>query len=511
MSHGPATKAAARSGVGGLAVLLVILLTATLHQPILATAAVPAKPGVRPNFVVLFLDDMRKDDLVAMPYTRRVIELKGATFQNAYSTFPLCCPARASILTGQYAHNHGVLSNQSPTGGVLALNPRSTLATWLQPLGYTTAFIGKYLNRYGYVTEPTYVPRGWSAWHVPSRNTMRYRSFELNVNGRLEWFGRAYHTTVMGNRMADFIRRRAGAKPFVLVGGFLAPHSGGPLEPDDPAGNNRTPAVAAEYVDTEQDTELPPTEAYNEADISDKPLHIAELPELTSDDMDAHREINQQRLESIKSVDDQVRKIVRALLEKQQLRRTYIVVTSDNGYLLGEHRIPFGKVHPYEPSARVPMVMRGPGIPAGSQVEQLVGLHDLAPTVLRTARAAPPDTHPLDGRNLLPLVTDNRAGAGRDLVLEAGPMGELAADASFLRSSPAVRSYRGLRTNNGWKYIEYATGDVELYNLRADPDELNNLADDPAYDQRQLALEAGLDRLATCVGAGCLTNATPRR
>jgi N-acetylglucosamine-6-sulfatase len=194
---------------------------------------------------------------------------------------------------------------------------------------------------------------------------------------------------------------------------------------------------------------------------------------------------------------------VYALADTGRLRRTYIVVTSDNGYLLGEHRITLGKVHPYEPSARIPMLMRGPGITRGARVEQLVGLHDLAPTVLRATGTYGAQTLPLDGRSLLPLIANDRTAAGRDLVLEAGPIGDQPDDSSLRHATPAARPYRGILTNTGWKYIVYDTREVEMYNLRTDPHELTNLANDTTYATRRDALQQAVTTLSNCVGQPC--------
>lgn len=479
-------------------------------QPVVAPQATAAVP--QPSFVIIFLDDMRKDDLVAMPHTAALIGARGARFENAYAPYPLCCPARATILTGQYAHNNGVLSNLAPTGGVGAFDPRHTIATWLKRRGYATSYIGKYLNGYGHATSELYVPPGWTSWQGLAVKPLNYYSFGLNLNGRIQHYSGAYQTNVLGRRSSAFIRRTR-SKPFLLVTAFLAPHSGRPIEDDDATGDlgcfysglctNATPAVASGYADTESGNEMPASPAYDEEDVSDKPGHIQALPRFTSEYAPTHQELYEQRLESIRSADDQVRNIVRALADTGRLRSTYIVVTSDNGFLMGEHRIPFGKVHPYEPSARIPMLMRGPGIGRGERVDQLVGLHDLAPTVLRATGTYGAQTLPLDGRSLLPLIASDRASAARDLVLEAGPMRKAADDRAVRRSSPAARPYRGIRTNTGWKYIKYDTGQVEMYNLRKDPDELSNLAARPAFADRRRALARATARLSTCAGNSC--------
>ena len=472
-----------------------------------------------PNFVIILLDDMRADDFVAMPATDVLVAGEGARFDNAYSPFPLCCPARASLLTGEYAHNHQVLSNKAPEGGVVAFDARHTMAVWLKRKGYSTAFIGKYLNGYGAATARDYVPPGWTSWQGLTGTPHRYRKFALNVNGSIRRYGGRYQTHVLGQRSVDFIEH-AGARPFLLVASFLAPHAGAPVEEDDPTDGagcfwttlcwNATPAVSPRYADTWNGHPMPETEAYDEQDVDDKPAHIAALPAFTSDperDYTAvHQELYEQRLESINSVDDQVSNVVRALADAGKLRNTYIVVTSDNGYMMGEHRIPFGKVHPYEPSTRIPMVMRGPGIPAGVSVEQLVGLHDLVPTVLRATGTYGAQTVPLDGVSLLPFTTSTSAGEFRDLLLEAGPA-DATDDESLRHSSPSAQPYRGIRTDTGWKYVEYNMGDVEMYDLNSDPLELENLAHDPSFADQRDRLDRALAQLSGCSGRSCRRDA----
>jgi len=497
------------------AVLLLGLVSAGLQAgAATSTAAAAPRPAPRPNFVVIYLDDMRADEVGALPYTTETIGGQGATFTHAYAPYPLCCPARATMLTGQYPHNNHVFGNVAPLGGVTAFNPSHTLGTWMRAARYKTAYIGKYLNGYGASTP---LPPGWTEWNVMSgRGLYNYRNFTMNLNGTLTDFTGSYQTKLAGDEASSFIHTYAG-RPFLMFAGFKAPHAGGPRDPDDPAGpvsclgttlcGNKTPAVAARYRDTEAGNPMPSTPAYDEADVSDKPTHIAALPQFTPEITAAQQELWEQQLESIHSVDDQVRRIVRALRETGVLDRTYILVTSDNGYLLGEHRIPFGKVHPYEPSARIPMMLRGPGVPAGRRVTQLVGLQDIAPTVLRATGSQGVQDLVLDGMSLLPLTTDRTAGATRDLALEAGPAGDVDDGSALRDSSPAVRAYRGIRTDSGWKYIRYAGGEQELYDLNTDPRELNNLAGDPGYRRRLATLAQASAQLANCAGRTCRLSA----
>ncbi len=470
--------------------LLVVVGAAALGPP--ATTQEPAVAAADgPNVVLIVLDDMRADELAAMPNTVGRIQDRGATFEAAYSPYPLCCPARATILTGQYAHNHKVLGNHRPLGGFEKLDDSSTIATWLDSRGYISGYVGKYLNEYGSRRSERYVPPGWTSWAASVDGVINYVDFTLNQNGRLVAYENKYQTTVAGEQSRAFIRRQSGAGPFVLVTAFLAPHVGTPVEADDPV--FKTPAVARKYRNAYQGQQLPTDASYNEADVSDKPRAIRDLPPIPPRQMSAHQEVYQQRLESIRSVDDQVDQIVDTLAATGELSSTYIVVTSDNGYLLGEHRIRNGKTLGYEPSARVPLLMRGPGIPSGAVVEQLVGLHDLAPTVLQATGTYGAQTHPLDGRSLLPLVRDDDVAAKRDLVLEAGP-----------RDTTTTRlQYQGVRTNTGWKYIEHDTGEKEMYDLDRDPYELENLAGDPAFATRRRVLDGRLDELKDCAGPEC--------
>ncbi len=171
----------------------------------------------------------------------------------------------------------------------------------------------------------------------------------------------------------------------------------------------------------------------------------------------------------------------------------YVILTSDNGYLLGEHRIRQGKTLPYEPSARVPLIIRGPGVPAGEVRTQPVAAIDVSPTVVGVSGAKPfLSGAVMDWRSLLPKVADPTRGADRDLVLEAGPEGDMQ---DYL--------YHGLRTADGWKYIEYHTGEQELYNLIRDPEELDNLAGDPGFATMQTYLAERLRQLEYCAGSDC--------
>ncbi len=467
----------ARSNYYRWAIALVVALTAVTSLGAVAGAAEQVDP--RPNIILISADDMRADDIWVMDNLRNLLTEQGTTFANSYSPFPLCCPARASIVTGQYAHNHGVLDNNAPLGGYQALDSSSTLATWLQDAGYLTSLVGKYLNRYG--EKPVSVPPGWEDWHAEVGGG-DYFDTRLYENGVGNQYTGQYKTDLHADVASEAITRNAaGDAPFFLWASFYAPHTGDPIEPDDPinvyGSNVNTPAVAPRHRDAFADLPLPQDPSFNEADVSDKPAAISNKPLLTETTQQVLTELNQQRLESLLALDEAIAQMMTALTATGELDNTIIVFTSDNGYMLGEHRIHAGKTVPYEASARVPLIIRGPGIPAGQTREQLVATVDLAPTFLDAANAQAGLA--VDGLSVLPLAADPANRPQRALVVEAGP--DIAGGPWY---------YRGVRTDR-WLYLEYEeTGELELYDMVNDPYQLQSLHSDPAYDAQRAELAA---------------------
>lgn len=449
-----------------------------------------------PNVIVVLIDDARTDELSTMPIVRSLIGDAGATFPRSYAPFPLCCPGRATLLTGQYAHNHGVLNNAPPLGGVTAFDDSSTLATWLDDT-HTTGFVGKYLNQYGRDVDLSYVPPGWDVWKATAP-PIDYRQSRFSINGAVRHFPDQYRTDLVADLSISFIANAAAASetPFFLFTSFDAPHSGTPFESDDPTlvydtDLYPTPNVADEYQNAFDGMPLDVGPAFNEEDISDKPRQPALLEQW---EIDALTEVSQQRRESLLSVDDAVQRMITALEATNQLDNTYVIFTSDNGYLLGEHRLRSGKNVPYEPSVNVPLLIRGPGIVPGTVVPQLVGAHDIAPTVLSmTGRTGAQGDFVIDGVDLLPIIADPREHARRPIVLEVGP--------SNVDPTGAYR-FHGIRSQQ-WKFIERNTGKLELYDMVNDPFELENLAREPAYQRFIPTFRQALYHYRFCVGAGC--------
>ncbi len=464
------------------------LLVGPLVQSTAAPPAVELTAG--PNVVVLLLDDARYDDLTTLPEVRRRIGDQGAVFTRFYASFPLCCPARATLLTGQYPHNHGVLNNVAPTGGFTEFDDSSTLATWLDP-GYQTGLIGKYFNQYA----PPYVPPGWDEWMVP-RSMYNYTGpgwfMDQGTGGAYQSLA-GYQTDTIGELAADFVRRNApGPEPFFLYANIVAPHAGKPVEVDDPTGF-ATPAVSDRYRD--RFAGLASTDpSFNERDVRDKPLRprplsAAEIAGLT--------EANAQRREANLSAQDVVTGVLDVLAQTGELDNTYVVVMSDNGYLLGEHRLRSGKLAPYEVANRVPLMVRGPGIRPGLVIDHVTAQVDFAPTVLAMTGAVSDRPALIDGVDLLPLMR-NPAGPGLGrpaVVIEATKVD--------LNTEPLPWLYHGVVSNDGWKYVERTHNRRELYDLTADPYELQNVADDPAYADTRQRLAALLATYQWCRGASC--------
>jgi arylsulfatase A-like enzyme len=413
---------------------------------------------------------------------------QGATFERSFVNYSLCCPSRATFLTGQYMHNHGVLGNQAPNGGFNRfqdLHGRNNLAVWLRRAGYHTAMIGKYLN--GYSNNPR-VPFGWADWQAVAPDTQKVYDYTLNDNGTLVHYGTRpadFKQDVLTGRAVDLIDRRAPReRPFFLWLTYTAPHGGGPNpNPNPPFNCNGTAKPAPRHAHAFDSEPLPRPLNFNEADVSDKPAAIRNRPLLTAGEIANIQRRYRCRLESILSVDEGVRAVVRALRSSRELNDTVLVFTADNGFFHGEHRLPTGKTRIYEESIQVPLLMRGPGIPAGVSVDDLVINADLAPTIVEVAGANPGAV--LDGRSLIPIVNQPGIAQGRELLVEEP-------------------GFKAIRTER-YMYAEHSSGERELYDLDRDPFELDSRHADPDYALVRAQLAARLQELASCAGSSCFS------
>ena len=442
-------------------------------------------PG-KPNILVLMTDDQTVESLRVMSNVNTLLARQGTTFANNFASFPLCCPSRTTFITGQYGHNHTIMGNSAPAGGYDKLAPShsNTLPAWLQQAGYHTVHLGKYLNGYGRA-RPTEIPAGWTEWYGSTDpSTYRFYNYTLNENGRLVTYGTGaanYQADVYNRKAVELVRRLApGTKPFFLSVAFLAPHSGGPRDSDDPA-NLATPSPAPRHRNAMVSQPLPTPPSLNEADVSDKPAAMRSRPVLSTARLNAIRENYQQRLESLLAVDEAVRDIVSALQATGELERTLVIFTADNGFFHGEHRVASGKVLVYEPSVRVPLILRGPGVPRGVTRTNLAANVDLAATILDAANVRP--GRRIDGRSLLPFAADRLRRSGRDILLE-------------------TTTYSAIRTPRH-VFVQHSTGEQELYDLVTDPYQLTSLHADPRVAALKAELTRRLTLLRACAGDAC--------
>ena len=456
----------------------------------------------RPNVVLIVADDLDAGLLQRhggrYPNLRRLAE-EGTTFENAFVTDPLCCPSRATMLRGQYAHNHRIVGNWRPRGGAQKFrelgHEDSTVATWLRGGGYETVLVGKYMNDY----HGERVPAGWDDWHAIAGD---YLSDDLNENGRVRRYDRRHLDDVLAERAAGYVRRlpeEGEGAPFFMWLGTQAPH--GPATP------------AARHEGTFARAGLPRGPSFDEADVSDKPGWVRDNPPLGRRQVAPMEELYRDRLRSMLAVDEMVGRLLEALEEGGELGDTFVFFTSDNGWHAGEHRLETGKWTAYEEDIRVPLIVRGPGVPKGRTLPQMVLNNDIAPTLADLAGAEAPSF--VDGRSLVPLLTDGpppedwRSAFLVEAATELGhaPVPPLSGDPvpEDRRQAPregwgrpgleAVRTARHL-------YAEYETGERELYDLRRDPHQLDNLhgSADPGLLRR---LQERLEALRGCSEAGC--------
>jgi N-acetylglucosamine-6-sulfatase len=460
-----------------------------------------------PNIVVIMTDDQEDTGSMAyMPKLHALVAEQGLTFTNSFVDLSLCAPSRASFLTGQAAHNTGIKANNPlDSGGWDAFKAKEdkALPVWLKGAGYDTALIGKYLNRYGQQSTfgawlawagnilniefkgPTvgnprdWVPPGWDLWYAFTGTRARYYDYLVNENGAILEFGHRpsdYSTDVLKDRAVHFILdQSAKQNPFFLLIATKAAHA---------QGKRAVPAPDHEGVFKE--VKLPMGPSFNEKNVTDKslkarPFHGETKAEITKN--------YRAELESLQSVDDLVEAVVDALKRAGKLDDTVIIYTSDNGFLFGEHRL-IGKSAAYEESIKVPLVMRGPGIPKNETRSELVNNLDVVATIADLAGASPGFVP--DGRSLSPLFADANA-PWRSAILLQSPIN---------RFQQLHNRFAAVRTATR-KYVKYDSGFEELFDLVADPYELSNEAANPSYAS-DLATLRGLDgRLKICAGPSC--------
>jgi N-acetylglucosamine-6-sulfatase len=440
-------------------------------------------------------DDQTVEDMRVMSQTKALLGDKGTTFENSFVNFPLCCPSRATLFTGQYAHNHGVLSGR----GFKDLDSSNTLPVWLRDAGYTTAHVGKYLNGYGDENQGgrMLVPPGWSEWYATLPDAQAVYDYDLNENGNVVHYGTAaedFKGDVITDKALDFIGRNAAAEsPFFLSVAYTAPHGVG-AEPNEGQACQSSAKPAPRHIGAFDSEPLPSPSSFNEADVSDKHQAVRDKSLIGDSRISVMTRQHRCRLASLLHVDEGVAGMVAALRDAGVLDHTQIIFTSDNGFFLGEHRIDTGKVHAYEESSRVPLLMRGPGVPAGHAAQGFAVNADIAPTILEAANVTP--GLPQDGKSLFDVI-----GAGdraRDVLIEN----------HIANPDVGWTPYMAVRTRR-YLYVEYSTGERELFDLQVDPHQLESRHADPAYDEIRERLDLRLEELRACSGSSCRQPAGP--
>lgn len=421
----------------------------------------PAGAAPPPNVVLIYTDDQTLDDMRWLPKTRALIGEAGVEFTDAFVSLSLCCPSRATYLTGQHAHNHGVWSNFSPTGGYQRLAADETVPVALQRAGYSTHHIGKFLHEVGFT-----IPPGWDDWRTPVGGTNTMYGWRLWDNGVEVSYGRDdadYQTDVFSAMAVDVIEN-AGDKPFYLDLSTSAPHV---------ADNGKPPVPARRHLRT-IDEPVP------------KPPHFNKPPRLSSADIADLEILYRRRAESLQAVDDLVESVIDALDRTGQLDNTYVVFTSDNGYMLGEHGL-LGKVVFYEESIRVPLLVRGPDVPAGLVESTPVQNIDIAPTIMALTGATPGIV--MDGVDLRERIG---SGTARVLLIESR------------RSPTETDEWQGVHTGR-FVYVDSIDPRRRdrLFDLEVDPYQRTNAIADADYAALRSRLDGLLDQLRDCTGSDC--------
>lgn len=448
-------------------------------------------------------DDMAASDVRWMPRTRRIIGERGATFESALSTNPMCCPARAVLLSGSESHNNGVWSNSGSNGGYGPLGGGTRLPEWLQAAGYRTAFMGKHLN--GFREQEASQEPGWNVLDGLIKGVYSYRSFVTWNDGRPRRVS-DYVANYLQDSADEALERfeRQDSDPFFMWVSHVGPHnaranrcSGKCWGPPVPAGRDR-----GTFAGIASPTRSLPS--FNRRNDDSRPPFLRRLSRVSRREVDR---LHQRRVETLQSIDRSVAHLARSLEAAGELDETVLIFTSDNGYMLGQYRY-IGKRLGYDDSLRIPLLIRGPGVRGGMSVTGAATTADLSRTIVDLAGAT--SDRPVDGVSLVPSLSTGRTSRESALVQTgASYAGE---GDGYLSAEPSDRGwlYRGYRDDR-WTYVRYPdpSGDdtpafEELFDRLEDPYQLTNLASDPAHlavleEARRRSAE-----LERCAGISCV-------
>jgi N-acetylglucosamine-6-sulfatase len=474
----------------------------------------------QPNIVLIQADDqtLRQFTAKVMPNTMRLLARPGTRFLDYNATTAQCCPSRASLITGQYAHNDGVTSNNVGYRGLV--DKGNVLPVWLKRAGYSTAHVGKFMNGYSAAADdPAEVAPGWDDWETLFSGSGHYYDYYLSNDGHAVHFGgrnRDYVTRVLERMAVRIVRERMPArKPLYLQLDERAPHLAGGNRPGRCGGI--VPEPDPRDIDRFSGASLPSVPSFNEADMRDKPAFLRSAPKLGRAEQTHVKHHWRCALASLVGVDRSVSRVYHAVAKTGELNRTVFIFISDNGQFYGEHRIAKGKVLPYQEALRLPLVINAPrrylnGARPVSKVRRPVGNIDLAPTILGFAHARPcPGNGPcrtMDGRSLKPLLKGSGSWPRRRGLLTEY---EAANARRYATCQFAGILTRGTVYVQHSQVVEPGTGQcvpsdqVERYDLGDDRFELHNQcfagkADNCPLDRTQSALESRLSRIRYCAG-----------
>lgn len=446
-----------------------------------------AQVQTQPNIVFVLTDDQFPGTENKMPALKSNVTNEGVIFTNMVSTFPLCCPGRATIQRGQYAHNTHIYGNSAPRGGWekfqhLGLQ-KETIATWLNRAGYQTGLFGKYMNNY----RDKVIPPGWDRWYAWNGVDEGWTS--VNNQGHVRPLDRQKADSLVADRALEFMSTRLGNPApvfaFVNFGAMHSPYPHSSIDDDKFEGAN-----------------VPRTPAFNEDEVSDKPDYVSDLPSLSKKKINKLDSAYRNGLRSLMRVDRFIADASDLLRRKGEMNNTYFIFYTDNGVHLGQHRFGHGKLQPYEEDINFPLIIKGPGIEPGVSTE-LVGNHDIAPTLADIGGATIPQSVPVDGRSFLALAQDPNTPWPRTAILSEREVNAQPPNTwDMLRMKDKVYTRR---ENQTWHVNK------EYYDLRLDPHQVHNALhpDDPVntpsapntetleyYEQR-------LNALYSCAGQSC--------
>ncbi len=466
----------------------------------------PMPQGRAPNIVRILTDDQDMSSMAYMPKTKRLLADRGVTYANTVISLSLCCPSRATLLTGQYAHNHGVWDNGGKLGGYNHFERAdNSLAPWLKAAGYTTSHVGKYMNNYN-KAKAKQIPKGWDNWFTvldEATESYPYYDFTVSDNGTSRTYGEKdedYLTDVFTEQAVSSLKdMSATGKPFFLDYWPTAPHSGRGRTDSKKLG----PVAAPKYENANEGVQAPrPPNFLPEKNEIQKDLKdMVGVQRMATGAKEGYAQLIDESyrdyVNSLLSIDDAVERFVNELEASGQLQNTIIVFMSDNGLAWGNHGMVNMKWEPYEESIRVPLIISGPGFPKGVVANGQVANIDIVPTLVQAAGAKAGRV--MDGQSLLPVASGPDAWIDRAVLIEASQYNE---DKPFQFANYPVPRFRGVHTG-GFQYTEWTDGFVELFDLTTDAAQMQNLADDPRYADNRAKLAAALKTLDTCAGPTC--------